>query len=256
ELGTPASVPAVRRAMQLLEQAEIIERLRGWDKQAQVRLPDDEQLELRAPLTNDRQRRVLSALVQLGKRARANEFLCSPPQLCASAGLDPARLAPVMRTICKKTEVVYIPPFRGIATRVIQRKLKADRLAELVDFDRLARLRQHELARLQTMISYAESGDCYRNLILEYFGDRYEGVCRRCDNCLADHAQPAAHTAANDQQAVAVIRKILSAVARLERQGSGGGFGRSMVVKLLAGSKSRQLTNRGLDRLPTYGALR
>jgi ATP-dependent DNA helicase RecQ len=252
-LGMPASLPAVRRVLQLLEQAEVIERLRGWEKQSLVRLPDDDKLELRAPLTNDRQRRALSALVKIRRQKGSSEFLCSPQQICHLANLDPGKLSQVMRSICKRMDVLYVPPFRGTATRVLQRGLDGEALGKRVDFDRLARLREHELAKLQTMISYAESDQCYRNLILEYFGDTIEGTCGRCENCATASEPSAAVTAANDEQAMMVIRKILSAVARLERLGSG--FGRLTIVRVLTGSKSKRLQAWGLEQLPTFGAL-
>jgi ATP-dependent DNA helicase RecQ len=254
QLGSSVSEPAVRRGLQILEQAEVIERLRGWDKQAIVRLPDDEHLEVRAPLKSDRQRRLLSTLVEMGKQNGSREFLCSPQALCQAAGIEANRLRAALRAVCEKTEVVYIPPFRGIATRVARRGLSRGALAEHVDFERLERLRTHVREKLEAMVRYAESPDCYRNLILDYFGDTYQGQCGHCVNCASGGSGSAA-TAAGDERAVTVIRQILSAVARLERKVGGSGFGRGMVAHVLAGAKRKRLTDWGLDRLPTYGAL-
>ncbi len=40
-----------------------------------------------------------------------------------------------------------------------------------------------ELGRLKALARYCESESCRRQILLDYFGERHGGDCRRCDNC-------------------------------------------------------------------------
>src|SRR5829696_6547513 len=48
-----------------------------------------------------------------------------------------------------------------------------------------ARRRGVERSRVEMMRAYAESRDCRRGLLLNYFGEPFELPCNRCDNCEA-----------------------------------------------------------------------
>src|SRR5215211_6995429 len=48
-----------------------------------------------------------------------------------------------------------------------------------------ARRRDVERSRVEMMRAYAESRDCRRGLLLNYFGEPFEPPCNRCDNCEA-----------------------------------------------------------------------
>src|SRR5205807_5843589 len=43
--------------------------------------------------------------------------------------------------------------------------------------------RQYRLGRVQLMKDYAETGDCRRRYILNYFGEPFPEPCGHCDNC-------------------------------------------------------------------------
>jgi ATP-dependent DNA helicase RecQ len=48
--------------------------------------------------------------------------------------------------------------------------------------------RQHmEASRVAMMRGYAETRDCRRQYILNYFGEAYDDPCPNCDNCQAGH---------------------------------------------------------------------
>ncbi len=123
-------------------------------------------------------------------------------------------------------------------------------LAELeIDFERLEKKHERDLAKLQRMIGYADHQGCRHHFILEYFGDLETGEgCTVCDNCLA-HANTAARFA--DEEETVSIQKALSCVARVN-----GRFGRGRIVQTLVGSRSKEVLEAGLDRLSTYGLLK
>jgi ATP-dependent DNA helicase RecQ len=53
-------------------------------------------------------------------------------------------------------------------------------------------LRQYATTRLEMMRQYAETADCRREFLLNYFGEPYEGPCGSCDTCLAGTAETTA----------------------------------------------------------------
>lgn len=88
-------------------------------------------------------------------------------------------------------DLTALPPALGGSTRVegVLRQLATGGFLEMavdVDWPALERRRRAELARLETMRSYAYAKTCRRAFILRYFGDaaKDERRCGSCDNCL------------------------------------------------------------------------
>lgn len=53
------------------------------------------------------------------------------------------------------------------------------------------RLQHYASSRLEMMRQYAEASACRRELLLNYFGDPYQGPCNNCDCCEANDSGPA-----------------------------------------------------------------
>ncbi len=97
-------------------------------------------------------------------------------------------------------------------------------------------------AKLDAMVGLAEADGCRRVLLLRYFGESSR-PCGNCDNCL---------TPPERWDATEAARKLLSCIYRI-RQASGFGFGAHYVVDVLRGERNERITERGHDRLSTYG---
>ena len=94
---------------------------------------------------------------------------------------------------------------------------------------------------LNDLINYAESYECRRKPLLNYFGESYDKEnCGMCDNC----------TKAKEELVDITIaaQKFLSCVVR-----TGEFFGAMHIVDILRGSKSQKVMDKGHDRLSTYG---
>lgn len=106
----------------------------------------------------------------------------------------------------------------------------------------------HKWGLFLELMRWVEGGSCRHDAILRYFGDEAETLdgCGKCDACETLRDDPAS----SDTVAL-VVRKALSAVARLHRR-----FGLQMAVRLLRGEEDPRLAREGLDRTPTFGALR
>jgi ATP-dependent DNA helicase RecQ len=110
---------------------------------------------------------------------------------------------------------------------------------------------EHKWSLFLDLMRWAEGGSCRHDAILRYFGDEAETLagCGRCDVCRAIGEGGGA--AASEEETSVLVRKALSAVARVDRR-----FGLTAAVKLLAGVLDPRLERAGLDRTPTFGVLR
>ena len=99
-------------------------------------------------------------------------------------------------------------------------------------------------AQLRQIVHYAESPDCRRAELLQYFGETFPlDNCGACDNC----AEPR-----ESFDGTIVAQKFLSCVYRIQ-QASRFGTGLNHVVEVLTGAKTEKITRWGHDRLTTYG---
>lgn len=109
--------------------------------------------------------------------------------------------------------------------------------------------RHRDLRKLDLMLRYVNSRNCRHQFILDYFGDkdRRTSSCGHCDCCGFDTVQPARPPTETEWPA---IQKLLSTVGRLD-----GRFGRNTLIHVLVGSKAREILDRKLNEVSTYGAL-
>jgi ATP-dependent DNA helicase RecQ len=98
--------------------------------------------------------------------------------------------------------------------------------------------------QLQQMVHFAESNECRRVTLLDYFGEKFnENDCGACDNCLSPRATFDGTLAA---------QKFLSCVYRVRRH-SGFGFGLKQIVDVLLGADSENVRKWGHEKVSTYG---
>ncbi len=123
----------------------------------------------------------------------------------------------------------------GLADVVNQRRMIDESEAE-EDFKRLQR------GKLDALLALAESHDCRRVRLLDYFGEGSE-ACGNCDNCLQAPATWDATEAA---------RKALSCIYRFHQHG-GQRFGAVHLIDVLRGKATDKVAQHHHDRLSTYG---
>jgi len=99
-------------------------------------------------------------------------------------------------------------------------------------------------AQLQQMVHYAETRECRRAVLLEYFGETVpQESCESCDNCL----QPR-----ETFDGTVHAQKFLSCLYRIHAR-HGFGFGLGHVVDVLRGADTEAIRQRGHNELSTYG---
>lgn len=116
---------------------------------------------------------------------------------------------------------------------------------ELTEQQRMT-IRARDMERLDKMIGYCTATGCLRAYILRYFGEKVPEECGNCGHCSGGY---------RDVDITIPAQKILSCVARVNRQGKGG-IGVTQTIRVLRGSHDMQVLTRSLDKLPTYGIMR
>jgi ATP-dependent DNA helicase RecQ len=105
--------------------------------------------------------------------------------------------------------------------------------------------------RLDTMVRYAFSRGCRTRFIYDYFaGGARGGAAPRCGTCDVCLGWGRGGGRALDDDELLRVRIALSGVGRLS-----GRFGVERIAQVLTGSRGREVLDRGLDRVPTYGKL-
>ncbi|MGI0118496.1 DNA helicase RecQ [Zooshikella sp. RANM57] len=98
----------------------------------------------------------------------------------------------------------------------------------------------HAITHLQAIIGYAETENCRREILINYFGEDYStDNCKLCDNCLSEKTPKTDVTVA--------AQKFLSCVKR-----TGEIFGASYIVDVLRGSNSAKVISNNHHQLSTY----
>src|SRR5690242_19458337 len=93
-------------------------------------------------------------------------------------------------------------------------------------------------SRLNALMAFAETRECRRSLLLNYFGEKLIPPCGYCDNCAQSQAP------GETLDVTAAAEKFLSCVSQ-----TGERFGLAHVISVLRGSRSERVTARRHERL-------
>jgi len=120
-----------------------------------------------------------------------------------------------------------------------------------IDFETQARKARRDRDRLDVMLRYAFGRGCRTRFIYDYFaGTGRSGAIPRCGTCDVCLGWRRSEGRPLDDREFERVRIALSVVARLPAR-----FGVERIAQVLTGSRSREVLERGLERVPTFGRL-
>ncbi len=115
------------------------------------------------------------------------------------------------------------------------------RFIEQSDADEIYKRRSS--GKLDSMLALAETVNCRRRMILNYFGEEAPENCGNCDNCV----EPPEVIDATEN-----AKKLVSCIYRCIKK-SGYGFGALHIIAVLRGEKTEKVLREGHDTLSTFG---
>lgn len=238
---------AIGASLKILESAGIVERLRARENMAIVRLhetgPDLGDL---VPASSKNQARIIRHLDRFVGKRRGEDVYFHPSEMADELGMDRGTFTHALRELTERLNVEYIPPFRGSATRLLDRTTPENEVH--IDFDALHQQKMREYEKLDRMIDYAQGRDCRRAAILRYFGESC-GPCGNCDSCQRERATPAQPRTAIDREALSIVlRNVLESARDVS-----GRVGKTALAGALAGSKSQKSNRAGMSNKPWFG---
>lgn len=238
---------------QLLEKAGAIERLDRGDNMAAIRINSDQPTLVDVlPRESKIRRKVLRALERIVGDLRHERVYFHLADVGERTGLERDQILRALRRLNELESLNFIPPFRGRAIQVCDRKKPFSKLD--LDFEDLDRRREAEYDKLRKVIAYARSRQCRQVEIVKYFGDPKAQRCGCCDNCPSTRkievSSEKPKVIADNGALLQAVRMALSGVARLKSR-----FGKTVIAQMLFGSQSGKLTKHQIDQLSTFGLL-
>jgi ATP-dependent DNA helicase RecQ len=119
------------------------------------------------------------------------------------------------------------------------------------DLATLDELKRRATEKLEHIIRYAQTHNCRRRMILDYFGDEADVENCQCDVCRRGDETAIGTAIVVPDEVVLLTRQLLSAVARVH-----GKFGVGVVAEVLAGAQNERVQRWGFERLSVFGLLR
>lgn len=252
DLGLQIGTTGIATCENLLEKSGAIERLDSRQNAAGIRIDSDMRTLIDLlPQTARNQRHVMRGLEKVVGDLRHERVMFQPKWLAETLDMKWEAVNRTIRQLVKLPMLDYVPPFRGRAIHVKDRRKRFSELE--IDFDELAKRQRAEHDKLDSVIRLATTRRCRQLEILEYFGDPDRKRCGNCDNCGAtkDLGPVSDKSFGSPDACLYAVQVAISGAARTH-----GRFGKTLVAQMLTGSTSKKIKQLGLDRIPTHGLLR
>jgi len=252
DLGLQIGTTGIATCENLLEKSGAIERLDSRQNAAGIRIDSDMKTLIDLlPRTARNQRHVMRGLEKVVGDLRHERVMFQPKWLAETLEMKWESVNRTIKQLIKLPMVDYVPPFRGRAVHVKDRRKRFSELE--IDFNELAKRQRAEHDKLDSVIRLATTRRCRQLEILEYFGDPDRKRCGICDNCgnTKDLGPVSDKSFGSPDACLYAVQVAISGAARTH-----GRFGKTLVAQMLTGSTSKKIKQLGLDRISTHGLLK
>lgn len=249
-LDLPVGTEGVRVCENVLEKSGVLERLDSGRNAASIRInsPLPSIVDF-LPREAKTQKKVLRQIEKLmGNHNPDERFYFQVNHLADALKLKIESINRALRAIAALDVVDYVPPFRGRAIHMTDRKTPFSKLQ--IDFNELDQRKAAEIKRLDQVVSFARTANCRQLAILNYFGEKEGANCQTCDNCRQSPDVSSDQFDEKDAGSLYVTQVALSGVIRCKSR-----YGKNVVAQMLTGSQSKKIRGMGLTKLSTFGLL-
>lgn len=192
--------------------------------------------------TPDRQR-VLSALLRsVGAGALTEATQIDISDMMYKHELSHEQFTAAIRALEYARLLKYEPPGSTGGISLNLERMPFERLP--IDFQDFERRRERGYAKLDIVQRYAETPDCKRNFILQYFQEETKDQCGRCSSCL----EPVRTPSKRSERQNYLKKSLLTMAAELN-----GRFGRLILVDVAMGVMSTKIKQYKLSKLESFG---
>jgi len=103
-----------------------------------------------------------------------------PAELTEQSDMSETKIAQTLNRLHDAGAVRFLPSGEVIAKKRVDQSAAAEQAVEQQE-----NFRDQRMGRVEIMRDYAETGDCRRRYLLNYFGEKLPEPCGYCDNCEA-----------------------------------------------------------------------
>ena len=120
-------------------------------------------------------------------------------------------------------------------------------IGDIVDMPQVHQRTDRAIGKLNLVINYAQTAECKRNYLLNYFGDvTHSSRCGRCSSCTETKQVPSISSRDKGTE-----RAVVQCVYELRNR-----FGRNVVADVLTGTASAKVIQHNLHHAASWGALK
>ncbi len=192
--------------------------------------------------TPDRQKVLTALLRSVGAAALSSPVQIELSELFYKHEISPEQFASVIRALEYARLIKYEPPAASGGITLTAERTQFD--AVPIDFSAFEQRRERAYSKLDIVQRYAETNECKRNFILNYFHEETHERCGRCSSCLHPADKPTKRT----ERQEFLRRVVLSIVAEIDNR-----YGRTMIADLAIGATPAKIKQAKLTDLENFG---
>ncbi|MDD5644936.1 MAG: RecQ family ATP-dependent DNA helicase [bacterium] len=252
QLYVEISEQGISSALRILRKAGAIDILSRSDNLASVRFRIKPEIIIEERKSKI-QKTITSAIIGNSPKDAANEssFTFPMSKLFQSVDLTPDQIIRGLNNMNIQHIIEYIPPFRGKTIVIKDRLTPFEKLR--IEWENLNEMRNREIKKLYQIVRYATSDTCRRQMLLEYFGEKYPlNICSGCDICIGREIlkeEPKTEETSYTEKEAAAAKNILKCVDEIEEP-----LIKIRVAQILTGSKAIVIKENGYDKLKSYNS--
>ncbi|MBS1536981.1 MAG: RecQ family ATP-dependent DNA helicase [Bacteroidetes bacterium] len=192
--------------------------------------------------TSDRQKVLTALLRSVGAGALTTSTQIELSELFYKHEIAPEQFASAIRALEYARLIKYEPPAATSGISLTTERMPFENVP--IDLTAFEARRERAYSKLDIVQRYAETGECKRNFILNYFHEDTHQNCGRCSSCLNPSDVPIKRS----ERQEFLRRVVLALVAEIDNR-----YGRTMIADIAVGATPAKIKQAKLTELENFG---